>query len=374
MAPGVFAFVVPLVIAGFVLSGRATLLLFAVQAIHVICLEQLQAHSLLPAPAYDQPLINRAVIVLVISGSISSMVFWAKKRLDAARVALEREVTERRSAEQEVRLLNQELEDRVKARTADLDAFTAMVAHDLRSPVITIRGYADLLRENEESLDEEAKFYLSRLSNSAKNMGELIDSLLEFSRRQRIGVSFEELDLTELVEGVRHDYVESGAIDSSWIQIATLPPASTDATLIRQVWTNLLDNAVKFSKMRGVPEVRVFAETVQGTTWYVVQDNGIGFEPEAASQIFEEFERVHPELEVSGSGIGLATVKRIIERLGGKSRQRAFQTKGLVSLSPSPQGNPLGLRKILLLGVVSPSKVLVKTYDPELMSGLNCGL
>ena len=317
-APGIYALIIPMVIAGFTLDRLSMLVLYLSASIYIICVAALEMTGRLPAPTFIQPIPNRAFAILIVTGAVGAMVAWATQRIDRGRKQLEMEVDERRTMEKEVRLLNLELEDRVRDRTADLDAFTTMVAHDLRAPVLHIRGYADLLQQKGDLLDEEAKFFVARLANSSKNMGELIENLLEFSRKQRDGLKRAEINMKELVETVRYEYVESGTIDPAWIEVLSIPAAEGDLALIRQVWTNLLDNAVKYSRHRTDPRIRVYSENLNGAVWYVIEDNGMGFDSQDRFRIFEDFHRSQTSSDIPGTGIGLATVKRIIERHGGR--------------------------------------------------------
>jgi signal transduction histidine kinase len=147
MAPGLYALLVPVVIAGFTLNRLAMSVLFSAILTYIVFLTWAQTTGRLPDPIYVQPLVNRALVIVLVIGGIGVMVWWSTRHTESVLKMLESENKERREAERQVRLLNQTLEERVRERTADLDAFTAMVAHDLRGPIITVGGYASLLKE-----------------------------------------------------------------------------------------------------------------------------------------------------------------------------------------------------------------------------------
>ncbi|MHB1045387.1 MAG: transporter substrate-binding domain-containing protein [Thermoanaerobaculia bacterium] len=237
---------------------------------------------------------------------------------------------------EKVRLLNAGLESRVLARTAELEAavsemeaFSYSVAHDLRAPVRAIDGFtAILLADHDHALDDEGKRVLGRVRNGSLRMGRLIDDLLAFSRASRTGMTTGPIDLDRLVREVVADREAEAARAGVEVRVSPLPPAAGDEGLVRAVVENLVSNAIKFSAGRPGARVEIGAEDGEGGAAYFVRDNGVGFEPEFAHKVFEVFQRLHGPDEFEGTGIGLALVKRIVERHGGLVRAEGSPGQG----------------------------------------------
>jgi PAS domain S-box-containing protein len=247
--------------------------------------------------------------------------------------AAARDVTEQKRFESALREKNVELEwakaaaeARITERTADLvrtnkelEAFAYSVSHDLRAPLRHLDGYAELLRKNcYAKMDAPGQRYLDKISNSARRMGQLIDDLLAFSRLLRTEVSRTSVSLQRLQEEVRHELeLDLAGRNVVWI-IGDLPVVYGDRSMLRQVFVNLLSNAVKYTCHQ--PEARIeigCAGTSGEETTIFVRDNGAGFEMQYIAKLFEVFQRLHSD-EYEGTGIGLATVRRIVERHGGR--------------------------------------------------------
>ena len=241
--------------------------------------------------------------------------------LEVSNVELERQVTERSRAEQEILRLNTELEDRVRDRTAqlkaanhELEAFSYSISHDLRAPLRHIDGYARMLHEDAgDQLDADMRRYLDSISDAARQMGALIDDLLAFSRLGRKPVERAEVNMHALVARIVD---EVGGGDR--VSLGSLPTAQGDPVLLKQVWVNLLSNALKYSAPRGdAARIQVSGESDGTVSRYRVRDNGVGFDMRYADKLFGVFQRLHSQEEFEGTGVGLAIVQRIVTRHGG---------------------------------------------------------
>ncbi|MEH6769633.1 sensor histidine kinase, partial [Maribacter arcticus] len=223
-----------------------------------------------------------------------------------------------------------ELEKRVKERTADLESFSYSVSHDLRSPLRAINGYANMLEEDYgTTLDDEGKRLLAEVKGSAKKMGELIDDLLTFSRLGRKGLTKSRLDMNKLVETVLIELKQSTAHNAE-ITLRKLLPVVADYTLMQQVIKNLVSNAIKYSAKKEKPLIEIKSEQKNGALVYSISDNGVGFDMRYAHKLFEVFQRLHSDEEFSGTGVGLAIVQRIIHNHDGEVWAEGKEGQGAI--------------------------------------------
>jgi signal transduction histidine kinase len=266
-------------------------------------------------------------------GGITGMIALANKKggytpddqqaVEALSVAFA-EAVNRRRAERTISELNAELGrhvQQVEAANKELEAFSYSVSHDLRAPLRHLAGFVELLNKRDPAqLDEKSRHYLQVISESAQKMGALIDDLLAFSRMGRAELMKTRVDLGRLVrESIAELEAEAKGRPIDW-QIAPLPEVVGDAAMLRLVLVNLLANALKFTRPRPRARIEIGADTGQpGETRIFVRDNGVGFDMKYVEKLFALFQRLHGPEEFEGTGVGLANVRRIIHRHGGRT-------------------------------------------------------
>ncbi len=234
-----------------------------------------------------------------------------------------RDVSSYRNAEQQIRTLNQELERQNKQLDSvnqELEAFAYSISHDLRAPLRSIVGFGEILREEHaQHLDTEGLRLLGIIRDSATKMGRLIDELLAFSRINRRVLEFRSVNMTSLAHEA---FTEAMAGENKTRQVElkldTLPEIRGSISMLKQVWINLISNAVKYSRPQEHAVVTIDACVHQREIWYTITDNGVGFDMQYAHKLFGVFERLHADTEFEGTGVGLALVQRIVSRHDGR--------------------------------------------------------
>lgn len=226
----------------------------------------------------------------------------------------------------EVRGANALLEGRVesgiqelKEAVDELEAFAYSVSHDLRAPLRAISGFSELLlKDADPALDETSLLYLNRIHRNCIHMGSLIDDLLEFSRVGRSELADQEIDIHDLVTSCIEDLRETQGGGLPEIDVGLLPRCRGDWRLIKQVFMNLISNAIKYSRESRPPHIKVSGTTSTTEVVYVVSDNGVGFDMAYVGQLFQVFQRLHRAEDYGGTGVGLALCQRIVHRHRGR--------------------------------------------------------
>jgi hypothetical protein len=258
----------------------------------------------------------------------------------ALTMELEKRVEERTAALQEAQ---KELEIRnakLQAMNKELETFSYSVSHDLRAPLRHVLGFAQALEEDyRERMDEQGREYLSRISEAAQRMTTLIDALLSFGRAGQRPLQRTDIDSGALVADVIAELrSDQGERQIDWI-IHPLPRVRGDSTLLRQVWTNLIANAIKYTRHQPAPRIEIGSLAAQGQeSVFFIRDNGAGFDMSQYAKLFGLFQRLHRRDEFEGTGVGLANVRRILERHDGRIWAEAKPDQGATFYFALPAG------------------------------------
>ncbi len=245
-----------------------------------------------------------------------------KTKVEAINQTLSAEIAERKYAEERIKKLNEELEGHASQLTAayeELEAFAHSVSHDLRAPLRAIDGFSRIvLDEYAKRLDAEGNRLLNIICANTQKMDQLITDLLDLSRVNRNEMKLSRIDMTKLANSIYHEIALPEVQKQFSFSVAALPDAYCDPTLVRQVWSNLISNAIKFTTPKDVRRIEIGGGMEKGVCTYFIKDTGVGFDPKYTHKIFGVFQRLHKAEEFEGTGVGLAIVQRIIHRHGGK--------------------------------------------------------
>lgn len=248
------------------------------------------------------------------------------------------DLSRQKETERELRQLNETLDQKVRERTKqleeankELESFTYSISHDLRAPLRAIDGYSKLLLEDHyQDLEEEGQDFLGIIREETKRMDELISELLDFSRMSRTEKNEQKVSMQELVGYAVEEVKKSHPETNARFTINDLPDVRIDPVLFKQVWINLLDNAVKYQEKEQRPKIGIDVKEDDDKQYYIfsVSDNGVGFDMKYVEKLFGVFQRLHSEDEFEGTGIGLALVRRIVNRHGGHTWAESEKGKG----------------------------------------------
>ncbi len=271
-----------------------------------------------PVEHFDTVRRRKDGTLIDISLTVSPVRDASGRIVGASKVA--RDITERRKAEQAVRAANEGLEARVRERTAELEAFSYTIAHDLRAPLRAVHRFSDLLLEDysDRPLDAEGRDYLKRMAEGVARMDQLIEDLLDYSRVARADMHLAPLDVEDILTEIRSDLAGELKEKKATFSVQdSLPPVLGDRVFLKQALVNLVSNALKFVNPGQSPHVRISAEAAGPSVRLLVQDNGIGIDPKYRDRIFKIFERLNASDVYPGTGVGLAIVKKAVERMKG---------------------------------------------------------
>lgn len=286
---------------------------------------------------------------------VNILVFFSRKELPKDEVLTDifygtalhlGELFKRKLAEYNMKLLNKSLEEKVRNRThqlettnKELEAFSYSVSHDLRAPLRAITGFTQILsNEYEEIFDEEATRLFAIIKENAQTMDTLIGDLLDFSRTGRVQLSISEINMKDMARAIFFESTNEKLREKIGLSLKPMPNAYADSSLMRQVWRNILSNAIKYSQNEEHPLIHIGGYSKDDECVYFVKDNGVGFNPAYTTKLFQVFQRLHKSHEFEGTGVGLAIVQRIITRHSGRIWAKGDLGKGACFWFSLPSG------------------------------------
>jgi light-regulated signal transduction histidine kinase (bacteriophytochrome) len=275
---------------------------------------------------------------VVLSIAISPIQDESGRIVAASMIA--RDITGRKAAEVEIQQLNEALRKKAHGLGEDLESFSYSVSHDLRAPLRYMEGFLDLLENHiGGSLDKKGRHYLDTAQDSARQMGILMDDLLRFSRTGRVNICETKVGMADLVKQTQQELAADLRERKVVWTVEPLPEVAGDAALLRQVVVNLLANALKYTRTRAEAAIEIGCKE-EGEEWvFFVRDNGVGFDMRYAHKLFGVFQRLHSSDEFEGTGIGLAIVRRVIARHGGRTWAEGAVDQGATFYFSLPRGD-----------------------------------
>lgn len=304
-----------------------------------VAIEDIYLDDRIPHDAYRTTFVKSLVMVPIRTtepiGAIGN--YWAEKHLPTEdEMKLLQSLADITSVTIENVNVYTELEQRVKDRTADLEAanksleaFSYSVSHDLRAPLRSILGFIGMLNESSaDRFTSDGRDAVDRIAASVRHMEKLIEGLLSFSQAGEQQLLKTTVDMNKIVEEACHTFDEQRKHRNVIFQISSLPEAQADPILIKQVWINLISNAVKYTRRRETALIEIGFQEKENYIVYYVKDNGAGFSMEYAQKLFSVFQRMHTQKDFEGIGIGLSIVNRIVEKHGGKTWAKAKVDEG----------------------------------------------
>jgi len=287
-------------------------------------------------------LVSLVVTLLAASAAFAALFLRIHREMRARRNA-ENDLLETNRAVHQLNAALRANADQLKATNQELESFSYSVSHDLRAPLRAIDGFAMMIEEDcAERLDDRGRRYLSVIRENSRRMGTLIDDLLAFSRLGRLPVMTREIDVNSMVREVVAELLGPHGGARPRIDLGPLPPVQADPNLLRQVWANLLGNALKYSSKAEQPRIEISGRREGQENFYSVRDNGVGFDMAYADKLFGVFQRLHRADEFSGTGVGLAIVQRVVTRHGGRVWAESQLNRGAVFSFALPAGGVHG--------------------------------
>jgi PAS domain S-box-containing protein len=266
---------------------------------------------------------------------------WRSVPYGPTMYATARDVTEQKRDAEKILRLNQELAQRaaqLENLNKELEAFSYSVSHDLRAPLRHMNGFVSMLKKHTEtSLDDKGRRFLDIIADAAQKMGQLVDDLLSFSRMSRTEMRQGLVSLTDLIEEIKTEMrPELNGRAVEW-KIGALPEVRADRAMLRLVFTNLLQNAVKYTRQRQPAVIEIGSQSAENETEVFIRDNGVGFDMQYVHKLFGVFQRLHSDDQFEGTGIGLAIVRRVISRHGGRTWAEGRPGEGAAFYFTLPQ-------------------------------------